>query len=105
VLAHLGRRQRDRSQVETIRTVLITMLRTGVSIAEVEDGLVLLDERAGRYWRLNATGALILKHLLAGDTATDVACRLRQEWDIPLSDAQRDVLDLLGELRQNGLVR
>ncbi|MGP4110081.1 lasso peptide biosynthesis PqqD family chaperone [Streptomyces sp. 4N509B] len=29
-------------------------------------GMVLLDERAGRYWQLNATAAHILRRLLAG---------------------------------------
>ncbi|MFD0392114.1 PqqD family peptide modification chaperone [Streptomyces nogalater] len=31
-----------------------------------DDGLVLLDERGGRYWQLNTTAAAILEHLARG---------------------------------------
>lgn len=41
-------------------------LADGVSIAETDDGAVLLDERTGRYWRLNGSGARLLQALLAG---------------------------------------
>jgi hypothetical protein len=79
-------------------------LREGVATAEVENGLVLLNERTGHYWRLNATGALVLTRLLNGDTAADAAQRLHQKWNIPSADAQRDVHNLLDALRQNGIV-
>ncbi|MFI1015791.1 PqqD family peptide modification chaperone [Streptomyces sp. NPDC020965] len=39
--------------------------------------MVLLDERSGRDWQLNPTGALILRTLLDGNTADDVVRRLQ----------------------------
>ena len=48
-------------------------LRAEVSIANTDNGLVLLDERAGRYWQLNPTGALVLHLLLDGMTPHQVA--------------------------------
>jgi hypothetical protein len=35
--------------------------------------MVLLDERAGRYWQLNRTGALVVQALLDGDTPEHAA--------------------------------
>lgn len=43
-----------------------------VTACATEDGMVLLDERIGRYWQLNITGAAVVAALLDGatDTAT-----------------------------------
>ncbi|MGK5728380.1 lasso peptide biosynthesis PqqD family chaperone [Streptomyces sp. URMC 124] len=51
-------------------------LRRDVSATDTEDGMVLLDERAGSYWQLNSTAALILRTLLDGnrDGAREGAC-------------------------------
>ncbi len=40
----------------------------GVSVADTENGTVLLDERSGRYWMLNRTGAVVLRCLLDGES-------------------------------------
>jgi hypothetical protein len=50
-----------------------------VSVTETDNGMVLLDERAGRYWQLNATGATVVRLLLDGGTvqqAIGVLCAL-----------------------------
>ena len=43
-------------------------LRDGVSSAETDYGIMLLDEDSGRYWNLNPTAALVLRTLLDGGT-------------------------------------
>ncbi len=41
-------------------------LRADVSMTDTDTGLVLLDERAGTYFQMNATGAVVLHRLLDG---------------------------------------
>ncbi|GAB2791432.1 lasso peptide biosynthesis PqqD family chaperone [Amycolatopsis magusensis] len=48
-----------------------------VSVTETDSGMVLLDQRSGRYWQLNTTAAVVIRTLLDGkqpDDATTVLC-------------------------------
>ncbi|GGM56326.1 hypothetical protein GCM10012275_29280 [Longimycelium tulufanense] len=78
--------------------------RAHVSTTETEYGTVLLDERNGRYWQLNPTGALVVRMLLAGDSTEEAALALATEFDVTADQAQRDVTDLVDGLRAAGLV-
>ena len=79
-------------------------LRDGVSTADTDYGIALLDEDSGEYWNLNPTGALVLRTLLQGGTSTDAAQALVERYDIDVDSASRDVRDLLGGLHSAGLV-
>jgi hypothetical protein len=79
-------------------------LRDGVSAADTDYGIALLDEDSGEYWNLNPTGALVLRTLLAGGTSTDAAQTLVERYDVDVDSASRDVRDLLGGLHSAGLV-
>ena len=79
-------------------------LRADVSTADTEDGLVLLDERAGRYWQLNPTGALVLQLLLDGVAPDQVAQMLADRHPVRTEQAAADVNALLERLRTAGLV-
>ena len=79
-------------------------LRDGVSSADTDYGIALLDEDSGEYWNLNPTGALVLQTLLQGGTSTDAALALVERYDIDVDSASRDVRDLLGGLHSAGLV-
>nr|WP_078590844.1 lasso peptide biosynthesis PqqD family chaperone [Streptomyces sp. SID5468] len=66
--------------------------------------MVLLDERSGRYWQLNATGATVLEALLdTGDEAL-AAAALRERCPSAGDRAERDVGRLVAMLRDAGLV-
>jgi hypothetical protein len=41
-------------------------LAAHVSVVETGDGMVLLDQRRGRYWQLNGTGARVVRTLRDG---------------------------------------
>src|SRR5205807_676027 len=56
--------------------VIVLKLRDGVSLAELEYGMALLDERSGDYWALNPTGAIVLQALLGGKTAATAVDQL-----------------------------
>ena len=79
-------------------------LRDGVSTADTDYGIALLDGDSGEYWNLNPTGALVLRTLLEGGTSTDAEQALVERYDVDTDSASRDVQDLLGDLRSAGLV-
>ena len=79
-------------------------LRHGVSAADTDYGIALLDEDTAEYWNLNPTGALVLRILLEGGTSTDAVRALVERYAIDTDTAARDVQDLVGGLRSAGLV-
>ena len=79
-------------------------LRTDVSTADTDDGMVLLDERTGRYWQLNATGAVVLRKLLDGAASHQIAQTLADRHAVSTAQAAADVAALLERLATAGLV-
>lgn len=79
-------------------------LRDGVSTADVDYGVALLDEHGGQYWNLNPTGALVLQVLLAGGSADEAAQALIEQYGVDLETANRDVQELVHDLRSAGLL-
>jgi len=79
-------------------------LRDGVSAADTDYGIALLDEDSGEYWNLNPTGALVLRTLLEGGTSADAAQALAGRYNVDADTASEDVQDLLGGLHSAGLV-
>jgi Coenzyme PQQ synthesis protein D (PqqD) len=80
-------------------------LRDGVSAADTDYGMALLDEDSGQYWNLNPTAALALRTLLDGGTTSQAAKELTEQYAVEADTANKDVEDLLGELRSVGLVQ
>jgi hypothetical protein len=79
-------------------------LRNGVSSADTDYGIVLLDEDSGEYWNLNPTGALVLQTLLDGGTPAKAAQELIEQFAVDADSANRDVEDLVDGLQSAGLV-
>lgn len=79
-------------------------LRSGVSAAETDTGLTLLDEDSGEYFSLNPTGAVVLQALLAGGTTDHAIERLMATYDVDRETAAADARELIGALEQAGLV-
>lgn len=75
-----------------------------VVATDVEDGLVLLDQRRGRYWQLNRTGAATLRGLLDGDTPDQIAARLTPHQPELRDRARADVDAVLASLLDARLV-
>ena len=79
-------------------------LRDGVSTADTDYGMALLDEDSGQYFNLNPTAALALRTLLDGGTTAQAAKELTEQYAVDADTANKDVKDLLGELHSAGLV-
>ncbi|WJV44469.1 lasso peptide biosynthesis PqqD family chaperone [Streptomyces flavofungini] len=79
-------------------------LHPDVSLAETDDGAVLLHQRTGRYWQLNPTGVLVLRNLLDGRSHDQAAQELATRHRAAPDAAQRDVTRLVESLREARLV-
>ena len=79
-------------------------LRDGVSSADTDYGIILLDEDSGRYWNLNPTAALALRTLLDGGSPAEAARQLTERYEVDAGTAGRDVQELVDGLRGAGLV-
>ncbi|GLZ31280.1 hypothetical protein Lesp02_34680 [Lentzea sp. NBRC 105346] len=76
-------------------------LEPHVSFAETGDGMVLLDERTGRYFQLNTTGVAVLRVLQSGG---DPVSSLVQRYPGAAERIARDVEQVMEALIDRGLV-
>jgi hypothetical protein len=79
-------------------------LRPDIATTDTDDGLVLLDERTGRYWQLNPTGAHVLHALIQGQHPDRIAADLATHYRIEVHQAQHDVTALTDHLHTAKLV-
>ena len=79
-------------------------LRDGVSAADTDYGIALLDEDSGEYWNLNPTGAVVVRTLLDGGSTGDAEQRLIEQYGVDADTARKDVHDLLNGLRSADLI-
>jgi coenzyme PQQ synthesis protein D (PqqD) len=79
-------------------------LRDGVSSADTDYGIVLLDEDSGQYWKLNPSAALVLRTLLDGGTPAQAVRQVTDQYAVDADTAGRDVQELVDGLRSAGLV-
>lgn len=79
-------------------------LRDGVSVADTDYGVVLLDEVSGEFWNLNPTGALVLRALLADGSVEQATRELSEQYAVDRESASRDVQELVTALNSAGLI-
>lgn len=76
-----------------------------VTMTEAEHGAVLLNERTGRYWLLNDTGAMALGRLLETGSIEEAVGLLCASYRSPdRQQVERDVHALVEQLQAAGLV-
>ncbi|WP_067456370.1 lasso peptide biosynthesis PqqD family chaperone [Actinomadura macra] len=80
------------------------LLSRHVSMTETENGMVLLDERSGRYFQLNGTGATVVRMLGEAATVEDVIARLARDHPAQAERVPADVRALLDSLRSARLI-
>ena len=80
-------------------------LRDGVSAADTDYGMALLDEDSGQYWNLKPTAALALRMLLDGGTTAQAVQELTEQYAVDADTASQDINNLVGELHSAGLVK
>lgn len=80
------------------------LLRPDIATVDTDDGMVLLNQRSGRYWQLNNTGAHLLRQLLQGLATEEAAADLATRYHVALPLARDDVATLVTRLRAAELV-
>ena len=76
----------------------------GLSAVSVDDELVLIDYLADRYYRLNGTGAILWKTIIAGRPLKDVAQEVQRIYRLSSEKSTQVVLDFARELSVSGLI-
>lgn len=79
-------------------------LRADVSTVDTDDGLVLLDERRGKYYQLNSSGAVVLRALVESGSAEDAVRALCERFPDQTKRIAADVAVVIEHLRSVGLV-
>ncbi|MFD5030741.1 lasso peptide biosynthesis PqqD family chaperone [Streptomyces sp. NPDC058220] len=69
-----------------------------VTITGTDHGMVLLNERTGRYWQMNDTGALVLRCLLDGGTVESAVAALRERFPDAAQNTTGDVERVIAAL-------
>jgi len=72
---------------------------------ELEGEIVLLDLQSGTYFGLNKVGAEIWNQLTLGKSTDEIQQYLAGRYAVSAERCRRDVLALIGQLREKGLVR
>ena len=70
-----------------------------------DEVMILLDTSSGEYFTLNEVGGRIWELCDGTRSVADIVATLVTEYDASSDDLRPDVLELLGELDSNGLVR
>jgi PqqD family protein of HPr-rel-A system len=65
---------------------------------------MVMHERTGRTYHLNASATLMLEALLRGATDNDVASTVAERFGIPETTASTDIAALLAQLQARKLV-
>lgn len=71
---------------------------------EFDGELVLLDLARGDYYGLDAVGARLWQSLMEGASVDETAATLAQDYDVDPSVLRADLMALLSELADKGLV-
>nr|WP_269810754.1 lasso peptide biosynthesis PqqD family chaperone [Kineosporia rhizophila] len=74
-------------------------------LTETDQGMVLLDERAGRYWQLNSTGATVLQRLKQGASVQEAIDELARSRPEAADRIAVDVRAFVDNLQAAGVVR
>jgi hypothetical protein len=71
---------------------------------ELGSETVILGVEAGRYFGLNEVGARIWSLLQAPRRVSELCDAIQEEYDVTQAECTRDVLELLHELNDKGLI-
>jgi hypothetical protein len=81
----------------------IVVRNEGLLSAEVDGELMAMSVERGMCYGLNAVGTRIWALIAEPRSVSDLCAQLRQEFDVEEQECRRDVVDLLEELRAEGL--
>ncbi len=75
-----------------------------VKFREEKFGGVLFETQSEKVYTLNPTAAAVVREIKAGGDAQDIANRLKNRFQDPSGKIEQEVLALIQDLREKGLV-
>ena len=75
-----------------------------VKFREEKFGGVLFETQSEKVYTLNPTAAAVVREIKAGGDAQDIANRLKNRFQDPTGKIEQEVLSLIQDLREKGLV-
>jgi hypothetical protein len=81
----------------------VVVRNEGLLSAEVDGELMAMSVERGMCYGLNAVGTRIWALIAEPRSISDLCAQLRQEFDVEEEECRRDLVDLLEELRAEGL--
>ena len=75
-----------------------------VKFREEKFGGVLFETKSEKVFTLNPTAAAVIREIETGASEREIADRLKDRFDNSSGAIEREVLALIGELRQKGLL-
>ena len=72
---------------------------------ELEGEAAILDLKSGTYFGLNPVGAIVWSMIAEPRRVTEICDALLHRYDVAPEQCDREVVELLGELRAQGLIR
>ncbi len=83
-------------------TVTVTQVQVS---CEVNGETVILHFDSGHYFGLNEVGTLVWKMIEQPRSVSELRDAIVREYDVDAGQCGRDLLDLLDELRERGLIK
>ena len=78
--------------------------RDGVLFQQLQDEAVLLNLESGQYFGFDPVGTRIWSLLAEGKALPEVASAITAEYEVDAARCEADLLKLLGDLEEQGLV-
>lgn len=75
-----------------------------VMASQVDNELVMMDIERGMYYALSAVGADIWARLAEPQQVADLCAQLQQEYAVDRATCETDVLAVLNDMAENGLL-
>ena len=91
-------------EVSPLSPITMVVRNDGLVEAEVENEIVALNVETGTCYGLNPVGSRIWRLLAVPIRISDICAKLLAEYKVESDACERQVLDLLEELRAEGLI-
>jgi PqqD family protein of HPr-rel-A system len=75
-----------------------------LAVSQLDEELVLLDEKTGKYFGLNPVGSRIFQLLKESGDEAQVVAALRDEYDAPEEQLKTNVAAFISTLSEQGLI-
>lgn len=92
-----------RNKIAISRDTTVAAVENQVSCT-VGDEAVILHLKNGAYYGLNAVGAAVWNLIQKPKTVAELREAVAQEFDVSAAECEKDILDLLGNLANAGLI-